>query len=244
MENAIRKAPTHAGNRVELFDVLCLAGDFARAATILDTVTQFDKDSQLFTSVYAGVLRSEAQRQAFFGGKERPLIVGEPLPFIAPLLEAFRLEAEGNGAAAAELRADAINGSPDVAGVCELGEFSNILDADCRFGPCIELIQDNRYWLAPICRLAKLEVREPVNHHDLVWARARFTWATGGISDGFLPVRYPGSERSTEAALRLAAETHVLSDDEGLRVLAGQRLLATTAGELPLLQAREITFRA
>jgi type VI secretion system protein ImpE len=59
-----------------------------------------------------------------------------------------------------------------------------------------------------------------------------------------VPCRYPGSERAADGELVLARRTDW--SDLGGECFAGcgQRMLATDAGEYPLLDIRSITFNA
>jgi type VI secretion system protein ImpE len=79
---------------------------------------------------------------------------------------------------------------------------------------------------------------------DLVWLPAEFTWVNGGEAVGLIPVRYPGSEASTDDALRLSRKTEWVPLGESGFAGRGQRMLATNAAEMPLLDVREIALRA
>ena len=63
-----------------------------------------------------------------------------------------------------------------------------------------------------------------------------------GETSGLIPVRYAGSEASSESGIRLARRTDWQNLGEDLFAGAGQRLLATDAGEYPLLETLVIKF--
>jgi len=58
---------------------------------------------------------------------------------------------------------------------------------------------------------------------------------------GFIPTRYPSSESSTEDAIRLARKTEWQGEGDQ-SVGLGQRILASDAFEVPLLELRSVKF--
>ena len=67
-------------------------------------------------------------------------------------------------------------------------------------------------------------------------------FSNGGETAALLPVRYPGSEASSDGLIALSRKTEWLDQGNDLFHGLGQRLLATDTGEYPLLQCREILF--
>ena len=65
-----------------------------------------------------------------------------------------------------------------------------------------------------------------------------------GAAVGLIPTRYPGSEASDDAGVRLARKTEWLQPGGELYVGSGQRMLATDQGEYPLLEVREIELQS
>jgi type VI secretion system protein ImpE len=68
--------------------------------------------------------------------------------------------------------------------------------------------------------------------------------ANEGAAAGFVPARYPGSEASEDAGLRLARQSLWRQLGEGSWTGLGQRMLATDAGEHALLDCRLIELDA
>lgn len=79
---------------------------------------------------------------------------------------------------------------------------------------------------------------------DLVWMPAQITWANGGGSVALIPTRYPGSELSEDAALRLARKTEWLEVAEQQFHGLGQRILATDTNDYPLCEIREVLLNS
>jgi type VI secretion system protein ImpE len=81
-----------------------------------------------------------------------------------------------------------------------------------------------------------MHVERPTDLRDLVWTAVHFEWANGGEGWGLVPTRYPGSEACEEDALRLARRTEWQEVAPGAFHGLGQRMLATEATEIPLLE--------
>jgi type VI secretion system protein ImpE len=57
---------------------------------------------------------------------------------------------------------------------------------------------------------------------------------------GFIPTRYAGTETADDSALRLARKTEWTPIGSEAFAGRGQRVLATSADEVPLLEVREL----
>ena len=121
--------------------------------------------------------------------------------------------------------------------------FEWIADADPRFGPCLEMVVNGGYAWVPFARLKQLVFEAPTDLRDKIWAPVQVTWVNGGQSVGFVPCRYPGSEHSSDADVVLGRRTDWHDIDGGPCVGSGQRMLATDAGDYPLLDVRTILFQ-
>ena len=87
-----------------------------------------------------------------------------------------------------------------------------------------------------------MAIEPPEDLRDLVWVPAQFSWANGGKSIALLPVRYPGTQRSSNDDLRLGRRTEWEEKGEGSYFGLGQRMLATDTADYPLLDVRELAF--
>ena len=76
----------------------------------------------------------------------------------------------------------------------------------------------------------------------MVWMPAHLQFENGGESVALIPTRYPGSESSEDGLVALARKTvwEEMAPDthRGL----GQRILATEAEEVPLMDVRTISL--
>lgn len=239
----VRAEPAQARHRVFLFQLLCVLGQWGRALNQLNVAGEMDSANLLMVNTYRPLLQCEALRAQVFAGSHTPVVFGAPQPWVARLLQALGLDAQGHAAKAAEARAEAFDQAESAGGTLNGEAFAWIADADSRLGPCLELIVEGRYGWAPWAHLQALKLEPPADLRDLVWAPAQITWASGGQTIGFVPTRYAGSEAAEDAALQLARKTEwrELSPDNYAGL--GQRLLATDGGEYALLEAREIVLQ-
>lgn len=235
----VRAKPSALAPRLALFQLAALAGDWTRAAKQLEAVAGIDAEAAPMAQAYAAAVEAEAVRRAVFAGAERAVCLGEPPAWVAMLSEALTLDARDAAKAAAELRERALAEAETVAGTADGTPFAWIMDADVRLGPLLELVVDGRYRWLPLAQLRELRADPPRDHTDLIWVRASLTLAGGGEIAALVPARYPGSELAADPMVRLGRLT-VWADMPGGQFGAGQRLMATDAGDHPLLELRRV----
>lgn len=238
----VRASPADAAARVFLFQLLAVCGQWQRARAQVEAAVRLDPENIMPAAAWTALLDAEIVRRAVFAGERNPVVIGEPAPWLPPLVEALRLDADGAHAAAAQLRAQAFEAAPATPGRVDDAPFAWIADADTRFGPCMELVLQGGYGWAPFERIAALQFEPPSSLADTLWAPVLVTWRNGGQAHGYVPVRYPGSEVQADPVLRLgrASEWSRLGEDTWIG--HGQRMLATDGGEHPLLELRTIGF--
>jgi type VI secretion system protein ImpE len=265
LQNEVRAAPDDPKLRIFLFQLLSVVGQWQRALTQLMVVRDLDPPAVAMVRTYEQVLRCEVLRSQVFAGERTPLVLGEPEPWIAQLIEALRLSSQGNFAASQRLRDEAYEAAPATAGHLQLAipstespdpstvdpgyplgastheiQFEWLADADSRLGPMLEAIVNGRYYWVPIQRIARVEIDPPTDLRDIVWLPARFLWKNQGDAVGMIPTRYAGSESSTDSQLRLARRTEWTEPAPGIFQGIGQRLLATDQGEHPIMDIRGV----
>lgn len=240
----IRKSPADPRLRVFLAELLMVMGQWERAVNQLGVIEELDALSLPMTHLYRGAIQMEAVRKAVFAGKRSPLIFGEPASWMAMLVQALSLEAQGEATAAADLRAEAFESAPAVGGTLNDEQFEWVADADARLGPVAEAVINGAYYWVPFERVSKLAVRKPEDLRDLVWAVTDLTWVNGGEAIGLLPARYVGTEESNDDRLRLSRLTEWTETAAGAAIGSGQRMLTTDVAEYGLLDVRKLTFHA
>ena len=243
-QDAVRKSPAEARPRILLFQLFCVLGEWERAFTQLNVLKDLDSECLLLAQIFTSVIGCETFRAEVFAGKRSPLIFGEPEEWIGLLVRASQLVAQSEFAAAQKLREQAFEAAPAASGKINDAAFEWIADADSRLGPLLEVMLEGKYYWVPFSRIRSLIVEPPVDLRDLVWTPAHFVWINGGEASGFIPTRYPGSEKAGEFAYNLARKTTWQEQPGDTYLGLGQRVFATDQGEYPLLEAKRIEFSA
>ncbi len=210
VENAVRQEPAQVKHRVFLFQLLAIMGDWKRAINQLNVIAEMDDGALMMVETCRTAVQCEALRSEVFAGRRSPLIFGEPQPWVAPLLESLRQLAEGQVAAAAELRDRAFEQADAVAGTIitrsgdEAGEeFQWIADADGRLGPMLETLMNGAYYWVPFQCIRSIDVEEPADLRDFVWTPVHINWTNEGQTVALIPTRYPGSEEQSDGLIQL-----------------------------------------
>jgi type VI secretion system protein ImpE len=245
LQAEVRAAPNDAKKRVFLFQLLAVLGQWERAATQLKVASDLDATTLLMAQVCGPALAAENLRAEIFAGKRTPLLLGEPEEWVGWMLQASKYFAEGQYDAARELREKAFEAAPPTSGTIKSkdGEspFEWIADADQRFGPILEAIIDGKYYWVPFNRIREITIEAPTDLRDLVWLPSILMLSTGAQKIALLPARYPGTEHTTNGPALLARLTEWVEKGD-VTVGIGQRIIATDATELSLLEIRKIVL--
>lgn len=242
LQAEIRSKPSDPKLRTFLFQLLAVTGNWERSLTQLNVVGELDALSNLMVGTYSRLLQAEVLRAEVFAGRRTPMVVGEPAPWIAMMIQALKLSADGHHREASDLRADAFEQADAVPGAVDGAAFEWISDADSRLGPCLEIMVNGGYSWVPFSRIKKLKFDAPSDLRDKIWTPVEITWANDGQAVGFIPTRYPGSESSDDDMVRLARKTDWLEVFDDVFHGLGQRVFATDASDFPLLDVRVLTF--
>ena len=242
LQQAVRQAPGDARQRVFLFQLLAVLGQWDRALAQLDVLPSLDAGTLQMVHAYREAIRCERWREDVFAGVRAPLLFGSPAPWMAQCIDALRLDAAGDAAGAAHLRAAALHAAPAVAGSIDGHAFAWLMDADPRLGPMLEFISNGHYYWLPMQHLAQLRCDAPADLRDQVWMPATLLLTNGGELAGFIPTRYPGTVHSRDDVLMLARRTDWLDHGSGVQYGLGQRLLATDRADFALMDVRTIVF--
>ncbi|ARS48924.1 virulence protein SciE type [Ectopseudomonas mendocina] len=240
LQDQVRAQPSNAALRVFLFQLLAVLGQWSRAQNQLKVAGELDASALAMVQTYRSALECEALRAEVFAGRLTPVLLGEPAPWLAPLIQALQVDAQGHAEAAQALRDQAFEAAPAVPGELNGEAFAWCADADPRLGPVLELIVNGRYVWLPMENIASLTCEAPSDLRDLVWMPAELTLRNGGSTVALIPSRYPDTVQLGDDAARLARKLDWL--DNGLPI--GQRLFATDLGDTALFELRSLTFGA
>ncbi len=244
LQNQVRSKASDAKLRVFLFQLLAVQGQWERALNQLKLCAELDAAALPMREMYTAAIGCELLRREVFSGRKSPMLFGEPQAWLALLIEAQLRAGAGEPDAAAKLREQAFEQAPTTSGTIDGEAFTWIADADSRMGPVLEAIVNGRYYWIPFSRLTKLSIEAPTDLRDCVWLPANLQFSNGGEVLAMLPVRYPGSEASSDGLVALSRKTIWEEVPGGGFSGLGQRLLTTDNGEYPLLGVREVVFES
>lgn len=242
LQDQVRKDPADAKLRIFLFQLLCVLGDWKRAITQLKVSAEMDSAAVTMAQTYREAIICENYREKVFTGEKEPLVFGEPQEWVALLIEAVKLLADGKAEEAATLREKAFGMASTQSGTLNGEPFEWVADADMRMGPLIEMIVNGRYFWVPFTAIHKITADEPEDLRDSVWFPVTVTLVNGGDVVALIPTRYPGSTASDNPAMKLARGTEWSDAGADTFIGLGQRLLATDAGDTAIMDLRELTI--
>ena len=244
LQARVRDEPANPALRVFLFQLLCIQGHWERARDQLSVVAELQPTALPLVHVYGTAISCELLRTDVFAGNRTPLVMGEPLPWLALLLQALSAEARGHSADAQSLRDQALEDGRAVPGTIDGQAFEWIADADSRLGPVCEAIIEGRYYWIPFERIRSIRLEAPSDLRDVVWMPSTLRLENSADLAALLPVRYPGSETDQDGAIRLSRKTEW--DEVAPKTFhgRGQRMFATDVDEYSLLNVRTIELVA
>jgi type VI secretion system protein ImpE len=245
LQNQIRADASNANFRVHLFQLLCVMGNWKRALSQLQVSAQMAAKALPMAQTYREAIKCELFRKEVFEGKRTPQIMGTPPPWIGPMIEALKHDGTNDFAAAAELRASAMDAAE--ANACSIDGTTCewLADADSRLGPVLEVIANGQYYWLPLASCSGLILEPPTDLRDLVWAPGEVMLPNEGRVAVLIPTRYPGTEvaKSSDAdALKRSKRTEWTEPHPGMWFGTGQRLWASDLGDHAILDTRRISM--
>jgi type VI secretion system protein ImpE len=212
----VKADPNNENQRLFLFELLVLAGQWDRAGRQLAALDYPDAERGATRAVYRSLLDAERQRNDILLSGKSPHFLSDPPENVQRRVEALQHLVQGRSDEAAQILAQLDESDCDICGELNGTEFTLFRDCDDLFGSVLEALSStgNYYWI-PIQQIASLTVVEPRQLRDLAWLPATLGMRDGPTGDVFLPVRYPGSESHANNAIRLARATNWTSPEDG-----------------------------
>jgi type VI secretion system protein ImpE len=209
----LRSNPTDTQRRTFLFELLCFAGNYDRAAKQLDILSQGGKEAAMGTLLYQSALHAERTRQTMFAQNTLPLATEPAAPVSGTI----------NGKPFSSIE----DGDPRVGPRLELfaaGQYTLIPIAH------IESVR-----MQPPKRL-----RDLLWAPALVRTAPSFKGVE--LGEVMIPVMAPGSWQDEDDAIRLGRSTAWIALDDGREAPIGQRVLRVDGDEVPLLEIRDLVL--
>lgn len=241
----LRSRPTDLQRRIFLFELLCFAGDLARAGRQLDAIEHQEAATGgvSTTTVYRALLGAEADRLDAFAKGKRPRFLLEPPPAVAAHLEALEWLRQGqpDRARGALDRAVAPEASP-LKGRAGEAAFEGFRDADDLLAPVLEVFAPAGYFWVPWEQVQFLEVGPPRSLRDLLWSPAKLAAFDGQLGEVHVPLLYPGSGASADDQVRLGRKTDWIDADAGIVRGVGCKMFLAGDDARTLLEFGHLQF--
>jgi len=207
----LRDNPADTRRRTFLFELLCFAGDYDRAAKQLDILAQEGAQAEMGTLVYRAAIQAERQRDELFRSKSFPESAGDPRPHAGTF----------NGSAFETLE----DADPRIGPRLEVIAGGTYVWVPFAHIASIKISAPRKLrdllWIPAEVRLGP-DMKGKDLGHVLLPALAPFT----------------GSH--TDDAVRLGRQTVWEEQEGGEAVPFGQKLLLVDGEEAPLLEVREV----
>ena len=243
---AVRDDPDSPWARWLLFEIYLVCGTWERALAHLTTLRALDPSRLPTYEAYFQVTEALLVREAVWRGEQAPKCQDQSWLVWERRMELIRKAHAGDEMAARSL-AELATSSPPVQGRCDAAPFDGWEDWDGRFRFGLEVIIDGEY-----CWLQWTEIRRfdlagtGQRLRDLVVRPVMLTLLGQHPRPAFLPVRYPGTDESNDAALLLGKETRMRGSHGSARGVGTHLFRAgpSPARELPLTGFKTIEFAA
>ena len=232
--------------RVHLFQLLCVMGQWQRALEQLQLCAQLDAKALPLAQMYREAIRCELFRGEVFAGKRTPQVMGKPPRWIGLLIEALRHDAAGETAAAAAMRAQAMDAAEPTPCSVDGVSCEWLMDGDARLGPVCEVFTNGQYYWLPFESCAGIQIDQPTDMRDLVWSPAELLLPNEGRVPALIPTRYPEPVQQVgdEDELRQSHATHWIEHSPEVWFGVGQRVWMSDVGEHPILDTRTISMQS
>jgi type VI secretion system protein ImpE len=228
---AVKSHPTDADARFMLFALLCFAGELERAEVHLEAVSLADESTRIGSSLYHSLLAAEYERRKVYREGARPVLPPDPPRTVELRLEALAALRVGSADAARAALEAAAEEAVALSGKLNGEAFDGLRDYDDVLGQVLEIYAGGRCLWMPMERIRKLEVAEPRQQLDLLWARAELEDSDGEQATVHLPVLYEGSFERADETVRLGQSTEWIDCHDVAFRGAGQKVLFTAGDE-------------
>jgi type VI secretion system protein ImpE len=243
LNQEVRSNPTDLARRTFLFELLCFAGDWDRAAKQIDVIGNQSLEAAMGVTVYSGNVKAERERVKFFADGTPPHFLREPPSYVDMHIEAMKAIRAGKPADARTLLDKAEEERPAMAGTIGGKAFEDFRDYDDIVAPVLELIVKDQYAWLPLEQVRRIEITPPKKLRDLVWASARVEADDGTIGEVYIPCLYNGTPAHTNELVKLGRMTDWVATGEDVVLGAGLRTFLVDGDESPMLEERSITFK-
>lgn len=239
----VRSSPTQTGFREILAELLCLSGDLERADKQAETIVTQDPQSSTTVALLRQLIRAETCRVECWEQGRVPEFIGEPDALSKKRLKALIGQRSGQLNQVSELLNEISSARSKPRGTCDGLEFDDLVDMDDFCVGMFELLTSTgKYFWIPVDRIKRICFEPLKRPKDLMWRQCDIEVTDGPNGVVYIPVLYPGTDRSVNGPERLGRTTDWIEVTEGIFAGRGQRTFEIGDRELGLLELTEVKF--
>ena len=222
MNGEVRSNPTDVDRRARLAELLCFAGNFERADTILDSIAGLDPATSVGVALFRQLVRAGQARAQFDTDGRAPEVLATPDPICTLELRAAVLLRDGAVEEAAALLQTRDEQRAALAGMADGVPFDDFRDLDDLAAGHLEILTSTgKYYWVPTSAVLDMEFRKPERRRDLLWPRLHLSVAGGPEGEVYMPAIY--SSPNSTAAHRLGHVTDFEGGDGAPTIGLGLR---------------------
>ncbi len=238
----VKAAPGDTSRRTLLFQVLCLLGEWEKAARHLDTLAVQDTKSEVAALAYRNLLHAEKEREEVFTAGRRPGFLPEIPPYAEVFFQMSEWASAGRIEEAEAAFADLFDAIPVSSGTLNGRAFIGFRDTHSFLAPFLETFVHDRYVWVPIAAVREITMPPPKTLFDTIWMTCHLTTWEGLAMNCCLPVLYPLTSRHLDDRVKLGRMTDWTSLGGSFVRAAGQHVFEAGEEDVNLLEIRELVF--
>ena len=205
----LRNHPADVRSRTFLFELLCFAGEWARAEKQLEIMRHQNADSEIGVQVYANAIKAERARRLVLEEGVHPHFFMYPPGYVDLQLGALAEIRTSHGQHGHEAYLRAQSQWPTIRGKINGKEFNGLRDCNDLLGPILEIIVRDQYAWLPMEQISKIELGSPTKLRDSIWVSAQIEMINGTQGRMFIPALYAGSSSHSSGDIQLGRKTDI-----------------------------------
>jgi type VI secretion system protein ImpE len=238
----VRTHPTDVPRRYFLSELLCFAGDLARADKQLEVICQQSTEAAMRVNLFRHVVHAELARQEFYSVGRVPEFLAEPTPSLQCRLRASIEFRENRLDEATKLLEEAEQLRPRPTGMCNGARFDDFRDLDDLTAGVFEVLTSTgKYYWVPVEQVELLEFQPPQRPSDLLWREAHMVVTDGPDGVVYLPTTYAGGAEA-DAQLRLGRGTDWIGGDGSAVRGRGLRMYLVGDDDRTCMELKDVQF--
>ena len=244
-QHDVRSRPLDPQSRMVLFELLCFAGQWDRAALQLDSLGNSPADPAAGdVGLCRELLGAQVERERFLSDGKPPRFFIEPPSTVTTALDTWARIRAGDLADAVHRLEEAHAGQVPLRGRLGDDRFEDFRDSDDALAGVLEAFDRGVYYWIPWEDIQFLDVSPPRSVRDLIWAPARIALVQGVLGQIYLPCLYPGSAAQTDDLIRLGRKTDWVDAGCGLSRGVGLKTFLVDDAFRTIFELQDLHFDA